>query len=561
MARLNQVFSSLPLTTHQVRRDLMGNAAKTMERIVSHAYTGEDGINDELKVPKQWTISSLTAEEMMEEIEQQIDYVDSDRRSVRLQPVFVKAFLRRRQDRSIPKLSAIVMNPLVLADGNIIGKSESFEERRGIEFLVDDELAKRIPNREDCGPPAVADALSFLVDEWLCDVLADFTGKCVAVAMVLTILERVLLEERPVFSVTAGRRGTGKSTLVKMIIAVVSKKPAAAAAWSPNEEERRKALMSYLMSGVPYILWDNIPRGYALSCPNIERACTSETYTDRILGETRTVEAPANAIHIFTGNNITTKGDLASRSLMINLSADSSDPENRQFTHPDPISWTMANQNKILVALYTILLGNPMLDASRDAALDTRFKTWWRLVGSAVEHAANVLASRQETQSAASRDAAKQFKFKELFLQRDENDEDDTSLYDVLVKLAEMWPNNNRFEANAIARVVNGPDTPLRHAIRDNLLPKLRPSDHASSTLVGHALKKYVGNVVSFTGGRIVLKEEPQTGTRRTPKEYYVEVTTVPATLGQLVLQSGRQLATLGQAIMRQAIMRSRSPI
>ena len=36
----------------------------------------------------------------------------------------------------------------------------------------------------------------------------------------------------------------------------------------------------------------------------------------------------------------------------------------------------------ILAALFTILLGNPQLKASRDAEGKTRFKMWWRLASS-----------------------------------------------------------------------------------------------------------------------------------------------------------------------------------
>ena len=62
---------------------------------------------------------------------------------------------------------------------------------------------------------------------------------------------------------------------------------AAAAAWSPSEEERRKALFSYLREGVPFLPWDNLPRGAAISCPSIEKSLTTETYSDRILGDRR----------------------------------------------------------------------------------------------------------------------------------------------------------------------------------------------------------------------------------------------------------------------------------
>ena len=54
-----------------------------------------------------------------------------------------------------------------------------------------------------------------------------------------------------------------------LLMAITGMRPAAAA-WSPNEEERRKALLSYLMSGVPAVIWDNIPRGAQITCPHIE---------------------------------------------------------------------------------------------------------------------------------------------------------------------------------------------------------------------------------------------------------------------------------------------------
>ena len=51
--------------------------------------------------------------------------------------------------------------------------------------------------------------MRFLLEEWLVDVAADFTGKCVLIAAGLTILERVLLQERPAFFITAGHRDGG----------------------------------------------------------------------------------------------------------------------------------------------------------------------------------------------------------------------------------------------------------------------------------------------------------------------------------------------------------------
>ena len=216
----------------------------------------------------------------------------------------------------------------------------------------------------------------------------------------------------------------------------------AASAWSNNEEERRKALLSYFLYGVPYILWDNIARGSQISCPHIERSCTAKFYIDRKLGVSEAVATAASTIHFFTGNNIGARGDLASRSLHIRLTVDRPDPENRDFKHPDPIGWTENNRAEILRALYTILLGNPQLKTARNAPGKTRFKMWWRVVGSAVEHAAKLHGDEE-------------IDFQKLFLKQEEEEDEDFCIARRRAHwLAEKWPQG--FHATDVAELLNG---------------------------------------------------------------------------------------------------------
>ena len=145
---------------------------------------------------------------------------------------------------------------------------------RGIVFRIPERLMAMLPTADQCDVEAVRKALAFLTDTWLCDVAADYTSKCILIAAALTLIERSLLPDRPVFFVTAGRRGGGRTTtLIMLLVAVTDLRPSAAA-WSPNEEERRKGLLAYLMEALPAIIWDNIPRGTQISCPHIERSCT-----------------------------------------------------------------------------------------------------------------------------------------------------------------------------------------------------------------------------------------------------------------------------------------------
>ena len=154
------------------------------------------------------------------------------------------------------------------------------------------------------------------------------------------------------------------------------------------------------------------------------------------------VATAASTIHFFTGNNIGPKGDLASRSLHIRLTVDQADPENREFKHSDVIGWTDSMRAEIISALYTILMGNPFLKQPRDAACKTRFKMWWRLVGSAVEHAAMLFEPESPVD------------FQSLFLAQDDEDEDSTSLAEALEIMLMKWM--GAFDAADVAKAING---------------------------------------------------------------------------------------------------------
>jgi hypothetical protein len=188
-----------------------------------------------------------------------------------------------RHDSPLPTVVAIATLPIVLADGGILGEERGLDEERGISFVIPPEVMSLLPKGE-VTDEAVAREMKYLTDEWLCDVATDYAGKCTIIAAALTIIQRSLLDSRPTFFVTAGRRGSGKTTVLTMLIKAVTGIWPAAAAWSSNEEERRKALLSYFLSGVSYILWDNIPRGTQISCPHIERCVRRRSTVIAALG-------------------------------------------------------------------------------------------------------------------------------------------------------------------------------------------------------------------------------------------------------------------------------------
>jgi hypothetical protein len=461
--------------------------------------------------PEQWVLQKLNEMEVAEMIERHIDYVDKHGNSVHLPMPFVRHYMRRH-DGVLPTVVTIATLPIVLADGGLLAPGWD-ETERGIIFLIPEELRKIIPKRKDCTPAAVKQAMQFLCDEWLCDVATDYAGKCVPIAAALSIIERTLLPDRPTFFITAGRRGNGKTTILIMLIMAVTGLWPAAAAWSTNEEERRKQLLAYFLYGVSYILWDNIARGTQISCPHIERSCTSAFYSDRRLGVSETATAAASAIHLFTGNNIGPRGDLASRSLEARLQIHRVDPENRSFGHPDPVGWTEDNRAEILAALYTILLGNPMLNAPRNAPCKTRFKLWWRLIGSAIEHAAGLMGNEVD--------------FQKLFLMRDEEDEESDSLGDALNALdtlAEGLP-ERKFTAGNVVGSINNPLSMLGAVLRDFLYPGAPPTHIATPKSVGKLLRRHLDDPVRHGDRTLILRKwrDPGGGPNAS-LSYFIEV-------------------------------------
>ena len=291
----------------------MRNASGRLVRVeekepwASHLLTS-DGANatteeaDSMKAPTEPVLAELTATGVELLLENYVRWVAHKKNVGRyfatLPPPFVGA-LMEYPNSAIPVVRAINTAPLVTASGRVID-GVGFDRATGIYHRIDPVLRSCVPTN----PPIeqeIKEALKFLVNDWLVDVALDAVGKCVAILLALTLLERALLPERPAFFVTAGQRGGGKTTLVSMIIAAVLGRRPAAAAWSENTEERKKALFSYLRQGVAAL---NIARGSTVSCPHIEGALTAPEIEDRVLGVSFFERVPATTVMMFTGNSI-----------------------------------------------------------------------------------------------------------------------------------------------------------------------------------------------------------------------------------------------------------------
>ena len=340
----------------------------------------------------------------------------------------------------LPVARAINTAPLISWSGTVIDGA-GLDRKTGLVHRIDPLLRACLP-----GPTPteqeVQDALTFLRREWLVDVALDDVGKCQAIMLAMTLIERALLTERPAFFVVAAQRGGGKTTLVNMITLAALGRRAAAAAWSDTREERKKALFSYLRQGVACLAWDNIPRGATITCPHIEAALTAAEISDRVLGVSSVETVPSTTVQIFTGNAIGPRGDMTSRTLMLALNVDRPDPENRAFVHPDPLAWTRAHRRKIVQALYVLLVAGA-LNRPPNQEAKTPFKGWWTLVGWPMEYAAGLLGINVDCT--------------ELMRAGEAGDEEASATSAALTILHETWPKDS-FSAKDVVKVIEAKD-------------------------------------------------------------------------------------------------------
>ena len=163
-------------------------------------------------------------------------------------------------------------------------------------------------------------------------------------------------------------------------------------------------------------------------------------------------------------------------------------------------------------ALFTILLGNPALAAARDAPAKTRFKMWWRLIGSAVENAAKLYDKKSDID------------FARIFLAHEESeDEDSVGLAEALGAIAIKWPKG--FYATDVAALINEDSYDLAAiTLREFLYPGAPDRLIAAPRSVGKRLKAQIDGPVQCGDVILTLKARPMdTGPQRGSLQFYVD--------------------------------------
>lgn len=203
--------------------------------------------------------------------------------------------------------------------------------------------------------------------------------------------------------------GAGKSLVAQFAITA----PFGLAKGQPlaGRDELRKLLDATSLQGSPYLFLDNLT-GHVKS-ELLDSYLTTPIWTGRLLGTSKIFEAPANAMLLITGNNITVSPDISRRSLLCNLHVQEADPQDRKIKRIITPQFLARPQVRgdLLSALWAMIRGWDQAKPSRPpgARRIAGFAEWCDIVGGIVLHNGfgNALEKPKDEDSAAPKDVDK----------------------------------------------------------------------------------------------------------------------------------------------------------
>jgi hypothetical protein len=280
---------------------------------------------------ESWQLIALTRPYLVETLCRAGQFSQFDRRAKKWTVVdppdkVADAYLNRRGRWKLPKLAGIVHTPFLRSDGSIC-ETAGYDPASELLFKPDSQTYPPIPQSPSKNDATAAlKALELLIGSFPFITEAD---RSVALSALLTILDRRSMATAPLHAFTSPMAGTGKSLLVDIAAILATGRPMPVIAQGRSEEELEKRLGAALLAGDTAISLDNCD--HVLESAFLCQVLTQTKLNIRVLGYSKKVETPVNAMVFATGNNLTIGGDAIRRTLMCAMDAGCERPELRMF--------------------------------------------------------------------------------------------------------------------------------------------------------------------------------------------------------------------------------------
>jgi hypothetical protein len=348
------VPGELPRIVDEAENALLGLGREIYQRggmIVRPVLTPVKTFHD--RDTEAWRILEVPKSHLAETLTRAAQWFKHDGRTrkwvgINVPGYVVETYRGRVGEWNLPVLAGIVGAPRLRRDGSL-HDVPGYDPVTGLLYKPECEFDP-IPER-----PTRDDAIAAL--GMFNDLLAGFpfvtpADKAVALAAILTALDRHNMPSAPLHGFSATVAGTGKSKLADIVSILATGRPAAVKGQPGTEDELERRLNSELLQGASIVAIDNCE--HALQSAFLCQMLTQETVSIRILGQSRNVVASTTATVMATGNNLQVTGDLTRRVLVCSLDARCEHPERRRFDW-DAKDVAKAKRGRLVAAALTIL--------------------------------------------------------------------------------------------------------------------------------------------------------------------------------------------------------------
>jgi putative DNA primase/helicase len=275
---------------------------------------------------------------------------------------------------ALPTLSGIIEAPTILPDGSMI-QTPGYDPVTGLLFDPGNTQFPQIPS-EPSRAQAEA-ALRTVAAPFKDFPFVDEPSRSVALAAVLSALVRRGLRAAPLTAFDAPKMASGKSLIATVCSYVATGRGPYLMSQVADPTDERKRLLSALLENPAVIVIDNVE--HPVRSDSLCIALTEGSFTDRLLGQSRTATVATNCCFFVTGNNVIIAGDLSARALVCRIDPACERPEERTFAL-NLHEWVPAHRGELAAAALTIIKAYLAAGEPRQAVPNfARFEDWQRL--------------------------------------------------------------------------------------------------------------------------------------------------------------------------------------
>lgn len=248
-------------------------------------------------------------------------------------------------------LKGVTHTPLVRPDGTILDKP-GFDDGTRLLYLPDNglEILPASASPSEIEVRKAVKLIESIVEQF--PFVNDFHRANWYGALFTPIMRAVLPPPYPMFVIDAPAPGSGKSYL-SMIIRTIHG-GILRAGFPTDEAEVEKSIMAILTdTTAPVVTFDNV-RGKVKSA-KFEAMLTSGTFAGRVLGVTKSKDAPNDRLWLVTANNAEIDGDLARRTYWITIDPRRPRPFERSGFKLDLRTWVPEHRSEVIWAMLTVI--------------------------------------------------------------------------------------------------------------------------------------------------------------------------------------------------------------